>query len=305
MDKIKTNVFIVSYNYEYFTDMVDLRSNDIQLTVSDDLEVLMSKRLNEDIAVVIIDQINPNLKILELTKKITPHSQILLCFDKFTLSEAIEAVNRFQIFKLLDKTVLQANDLNESISLAIIYYHERKKLTLDYERIINGFLYIPLDILHSQSSKIFELAIDMAKFSKSHNSKLPIIDLWSFEVSCLIIFWGSLNYNIHSIGDLYHTPNLIKVIKRTVSLVASIPPLDKVRRNLSEIVELYEYDQKVINLSRDSQTLKLVIDYFILKNMRNFHQEIIRLYSVDIVKYILSISEKSITNFNYSRNSIS
>ena len=303
MSKKRARILIVNNDQKYSNFISDTFGNEIEITIAGSFDTAVNNIiLNNDIAVIITgyDLNSQNgYKILEFATRKSPESLKIVIADEVKIADTLVAINKFQVFKFFQKNISKS-DLNQAVREALVSYRIKSELVHINEKTIKGFLYIPINILHSLRHEVFDLAIKVAKFAKIQKGNLPIKDFWSFEVSCLMMFTGSLNYNFTNTLELYQTQNLVKTLKRSATLTDSIPLLNSVSRTLLELAELYEHKQKVFNLSRDSEVLKILIDYFALQKGDNFYQTIIKLYSVDLVKFITSLSN----SFNHKNERV-
>lgn len=288
----RAKVLIVNRDIKYFQTIEDVLKNDASVTILDNPQLVESEIKSEEYSAIITDSgydSTCGFKILDLVNKWSPETIKIIMSDNVKTDEILEAINNYQVFKFLHKSISTIK-LHLAVKEALIAYKIKKEFIHFNENDIRNFLYVPFDILHNLRLDLFNFSIQIGRYAKNHKHELPIKDFWSFEVTCLMMFTGSLFTDFTDINEVYKTENLVKVLRHSAKITNAIPLLEVTSKSLLELAKLYEHKQKVINLYRDSETLKILLDYFILKKNKNFYQEITKLYTVELVKFIIDIS---------------
>ena len=219
---------------------------------------------------------------LILVKEKSPDSIRVLLTGETDLNDAIKAVNESDIYKILLKPCSHEN-ICSTIDTALKLYNAHKLEEVLMDKSLKGFVYIILDLLGTISPEIFQRSTDITKIVRSPRTNFTLKNPWAFEVSCLLMYLGSIHLKIYKFVNIYNSDNLQKVILQSANLLSKVPKFEAVHSILVELAELYSKEGPVKDLHSDAKTLKLIVDYHSLINDSQFQAKIRSMYSKEVI----------------------
>lgn len=228
---------------------------------------------------------------LIIVKEKSPDSIRILLTGETDVSDAIKAINESDIYKILLKPCSHEK-ICSTIDTALKLYNAQKIEELLMDKSLKGFVHIMLDLLNVISPEIFKRSIDITKIVRSPRTNFTLLEPWSFEVSCLLMYLGSVHYKIYNFDKIYGTENLEKVIRKSASLLSKVPKFEPVHQILNELADYYSNKVIIQTLDSDSKTLKLLVDYHSLVGDSKLQEKLKAMYSCEIIKTLPSLFGK-------------
>ena len=287
--------------------------SDIQydvLFVDDDANILkaIKRNLHGKYKIAVAESINEATKLLDsyqfpvvfsdmkmpamngadfliLVKEKNPDSIRVLLTGESDLSDAIKAINESDIYKILMKPCSPEN-LCSTIDSALKLYHAHALEEMIMDKSLKGFVYIILDLLNIISPEIFKRSIDITKIARSPKTNFKLNDSWSFEVACLLMYLGSIQYRLYKFEAIYGSENMVKVIRKSASLLSKIPKFEPVYQILNDLSDFYHKNTVIEQLDSDSKILKFLVDYHSMIHDSKRNKKLRHLYSLDVISQI-------------------
>ena len=265
----------------------------IKRNLIDRFKVLTAETVDEarkalekyNFAVICSDMKMPQMNgadFLSLTKKSHPDSIRILLTGETDVHEAIKAFNESDIYKLLIKPCSQKS-LLDTLDSAMKLFHAHKLEDKILDTSLKGFINVVLEQLALISPEVFKRSIDIKKIVNSPKTSFPVKDSRAFEISCLLMYFGSIHYKIYKFDQIYSTPNMVKVIRKSASFLTDLPGFESVYEILNELADFYSSEAAIEELDSDSKTLKLLIDYHSMLRDTSANKKLRMLYSKEII----------------------
>ena len=243
---------------------------------------------NHHFPVVFSDMKMPSMNgadFLILVKEKNPDSIRVLLTGESNVNDAIKAINESDIYKILMKPCTPEN-LCSTIDSALKLYHAHALEAMIMDKSLIGFVYIILDLLKIISPEIFKRSIDITKIVRSPKTNFQVSDSWSFEVACLLMYLGSIHYRLYKFESIYGSENMVKVIRKSASLLSKIPKFEPVYQILNDLSEFYHKQTTIEALDSDSKVLKFLVDYHSMINDSKRNEKLRHMYSVDVIAQV-------------------
>ena len=228
---------------------------------------------------------------LIMVKEKNPDSVRVLLTGESDLADAIKAINESDIYKILLKPC-SPESICTTINSALKLYHANKLEEILMDKSLKGFVLIVLDLLKTISPEVFKRSTDITKIFKSPRTKFELKEPWSFEVTCLLMYLGSIHLRIYNFDQIYGTENMVKVIRKSASLLVQVPKFEAVYNNLNDLADYYSKSTVINKLDSDSKILKLIVDYHSLVKDSNVKQKLRLMYSKEIIAQLPSLFGK-------------
>ena len=252
---------------------------------ADTVEEALKLVENITFPVIISDMEMPSMTgadFLIIVKQLQPESIRILLTGEIALDDAIKAINESEIFKVLTKPC-PPELLKSTLESALRLHHTNSIEHHIMDKTVKGIIYILVDLFNLISPSIFQRNRDIVKCLRKIISKNNNFKAWDLEISCILMFIGSVYCKIEFYDQLMKKDNLVKVLNKTSQLLLKVPKFENVSSLLKELSASYENEDIIWEIDSESKLLKLLIDFEYNKNNLDPDFSILSHYSHDII----------------------